>query len=64
MRRVLLDSNALDPMLNVSGAHEVLEDAVSSARLEVFYTHVTVDEIAMTPDLGRVSGCLICSLLS
>jgi hypothetical protein len=50
MRRVLLDSNALDPMLNVSGAYEALEDAVSSARLEVFYTHVTVDEIAVTPD--------------
>lgn len=53
MRRVLLDSNALDPMLNVSGAYEALEDAVSSARLEVFYTHVTVDEIASTPDLEK-----------
>jgi hypothetical protein len=53
MRRVLLDSNALDPMLNVSGAYEALEEAVSAARLEVFYTHVTVDEVASTPDLER-----------
>lgn len=50
MRRVLLDSNALDPMLKVSGAYEALEEAVSSARLSVFYTHVTVDEIAAIPD--------------
>jgi rRNA-processing protein FCF1 len=53
MRRVLLDSNALDPMLNTFGAYEALEDAVSSARLEVFFTHVTVDEIAATPDLEK-----------
>jgi hypothetical protein len=50
MRRVLLDSNALDPILDAPGAYEALEEAVSSARLEVFYTHVTVDEIAVTPD--------------
>jgi rRNA-processing protein FCF1 len=50
MRRVLLDSNALDPVLNERRAYEALEAAVSSARLEVFYTHVTVDEIAVTPD--------------
>jgi hypothetical protein len=53
MRRVLLDANALDPVLNASGAYEALEDAVSSERLEVFFTHVTVDEIAATPDLER-----------
>lgn len=52
MRRVLLDSNALDP-LTVPGSYEALEDAVSSARLEVFFTHVTVDEIAATPDLEK-----------
>jgi len=53
MRRVLLDSNALDPMLNVPSAYETLEQAVNSGRLEVFYTHVTVDEIASTPDLEK-----------
>lgn len=53
MRRVLLDSNALDPVLDVPGAYEALEEAVSSARLEAFYTHVTVDEIAATPDLEK-----------
>lgn len=51
MRRVLLDSNALDPLLTKSGAFEALHQAVSSASLEVLYTHITVDEIAATPDL-------------
>lgn len=53
MRRVLLDSNALDPVLTAPGAYEALEGAVSSVRLEVLYTHVTVDEIAATPDLEK-----------
>lgn len=53
MRRVLLDSNALDPILIVSGAYEALEDAVSSRQLEVLFTHVTVDEIAATSDLEK-----------
>ncbi len=51
MRRVLLDSNALDPLLTRSGAFETLDQAVSSGSLEVLYTHITVDEIAATPDL-------------
>jgi predicted nucleic acid-binding protein len=51
MRHVLLDSNALDPLLTKSGAFEALDQAVSSASLEVLYTHITVDEIAATPDL-------------
>lgn len=53
MRRVLLDSNALDPILTVPGAYEVLEDAVGSARLEVVFTHVTIDEIVATSDLEK-----------
>ena len=53
MRRVLLDSNALDPLLTQVGAYEVLDQAVKSARLTVFFTHVTIDEVAATPDLGK-----------
>lgn len=51
MRRVLLDSNALDPLLTAFGAFEALDQAVGSATLEIFFTHITVDEIAATPDL-------------
>lgn len=50
VRRVLLDSNALDPVLTRFGAYEALEAAISSAKLEVFFTHITIDEIAATPD--------------
>ena len=53
MRRVLLDSNALDPLLAQDRAYEVLDQAVKSEKLAVFYTHVTIDEVAATPDLGR-----------
>jgi rRNA-processing protein FCF1 len=53
MRRVLLDSNALDPVINTFGAYEALEGAVNSAKLEVLFTHVTIDEIAATPDLDK-----------
>jgi predicted nucleic acid-binding protein len=53
MRRVLLDSNALDPMLTWVGAYDVLEEAANSAKLEVLFTHVTVDEIAAAPDLEK-----------
>jgi rRNA-processing protein FCF1 len=52
-RRVLLDSNALDPLLTQFGAYETLEQAVGSASLEILFTHITVDEIAATPDLDR-----------
>jgi predicted nucleic acid-binding protein len=53
MRRVILDSNALDPLIAVAGAYEALESAVKSANLEIFFTHVTVDEIAATSDLEK-----------
>ncbi len=53
MRRVLLDSNALDPLLTRLDAFEALDQAVSSAKLEVLFTHITVDEIAATRDLEK-----------
>jgi hypothetical protein len=53
MRRVLLDSNALDPLLTRAGAYEVLELAVRSAKIQVLFTHVTVDEVTATPDLDK-----------
>jgi hypothetical protein len=39
VRRVLLDSNALDPMLTQVGAYEILDQAVKSGELAVFFTH-------------------------
>ena len=53
VRRVIFDSNALDPVLTQRGAYEVLEQAVSAAELGVFFTHITIDEIAATPELEK-----------
>jgi hypothetical protein len=53
VRHVLLDSNALDPLLTQDGAYEVLDQAVKAERLAVFFTHVTIDEVAAIPDLGK-----------
>jgi rRNA-processing protein FCF1 len=57
MRRVLLDSNALDPLTQF-GAFEALEQAVRSAKLEVLFTHITVDELAAIPGLEK-RQCLL-----
>jgi predicted nucleic acid-binding protein len=59
MRRVLLDSNALDPLLTHHGAYEALREAVDSDALAIFFTHVTVDEIAAVPDLEKRRHLLI-----
>jgi hypothetical protein len=53
VRRVLIDSSALDPLLHALGAFESLEEAVESGNLEILFTHITVDEIAATPDLEK-----------
>lgn len=53
MRRVVFDSNAVDPLADRTGAFEVVEAAVQRGALEVLYTHVTIDELVEIPDLDR-----------
>lgn len=52
-RRVVLDANAVDPLVDQPGAFEILEQAITEQRVEVLYTHVTLDELAGVPDLER-----------
>jgi len=59
MRRVLLDSNALDPLLHTSGAFEALDGAVKNCDLEIFFTHITVDEIAAVRELEKRQHLLL-----
>lgn len=59
MRRVLLDSNALDPLMELFGAFEALRTAVSSGELDILFTHVTVDEMAAIPELEKRQRLLI-----
>ncbi|XVQ86471.1 hypothetical protein ACQP2K_03280 [Microbispora siamensis] len=53
MLRVVLDSNAVDPLIDIPGAVESVRSAIDRGELEVLYTHVTIDELATTPDLDR-----------
>lgn len=53
MRRVVFDSNAIDPVADTQGAYETLEAAVRAGDLDVMYTHVTIDELVAIPDLDR-----------
>ncbi|WP_309029320.1 PIN domain-containing protein [Streptomyces alfalfae] len=55
MRRVVFDSNAIDPLAVTEGAFEALKEATTSGSLEVLYTHITIDELTAIPDQGRRS---------
>lgn len=59
MRRVVLDSNAVDPIVDRPGAYEAIRAAVDEDRLEVLFTHITVDELAEIPDPERRSQLLL-----
>jgi predicted nucleic acid-binding protein len=59
MRRVVLDSNVIDPIADRPGAYEAIRAAVDAARLEVLFTHITVEELAGIPDPERRSLLLL-----
>lgn len=50
MRRVVFDSNAIDPIADTPGALELLQEEVAAGHLEVLYTHITVDELGAIKD--------------
>jgi hypothetical protein len=58
MRRLVLDSNAVDPLIDLPGAYEAVRAAVDGGRLDMLYTHVTIDELAATRDPDRRSRLL------
>jgi hypothetical protein len=58
MRRVVLDSNAVDPLIDLAGAYRAVRAAVDGGRLDVLYTHVTIDELTATRDPDRRSRLL------
>jgi hypothetical protein len=57
--RVLVDANAIDPLVDMPGAYEVLRAAVDAGELELLFTHITVDELCATPDEERRAHLLI-----
>jgi hypothetical protein len=58
MRRVVLDSNTVDPLIDLPGALECLKRAVATGQLEALFTHITADENGDTPDVQRQSQLL------
>jgi hypothetical protein len=50
MRRVVIDNCSLHPFVQVPGAYEAARRAIDSGRLEILYTHVTLEEATATPD--------------
>ena len=59
MRRVVVDANAIDPLINTPGAYEATRSAIDDGQLELLFTHITVEELAETPDLDRRSHLLL-----
>lgn len=56
MRRVVVDANAIDPIVDLPGAYEALRSSIDQGQLEVLFTHVTIDELAETADKDRTSA--------
>jgi predicted nucleic acid-binding protein len=53
MRRTVLDSNAVDPLIDLSGAYESVRAALDAGQVELLFTHVNIDELAAVPDVDR-----------
>ncbi len=59
MRRAVVDSNAMDPLMDLPGAYEAVRAAVDTGELKILFTHVTVEELAAIPDYERRCRLLI-----
>jgi len=53
MRRVVLDCNGVDPLVDLPGAFSLIRRAIEAGELELLSTHVLADEIGATPDQAR-----------
>ena len=59
MRRAVLDSNAVDPLIDWPGAYEAVRAGLDAGRIELLFTHVNIDELAAVPDLDRRARLLL-----
>jgi rRNA-processing protein FCF1 len=53
MRRVVLDSNAIDPIADTPGTYETVRAAIDAGHLDVMFTHITIEELANIQDYDR-----------
>jgi len=56
---LLLDSNAIDPFVDVPGAYEAAEKAITDGTHELVFTHVNIDELAEVPTVDRRQRLLL-----
>jgi hypothetical protein len=50
MKRVVLDSNGVDPLVDLAGAFDLVRGAIEAGELELLSTPVLVKEISAIPD--------------
>jgi len=50
MRRAVLDSNGVDPLVDLPGAFDMVKGAIEAGKLELLSTHVLAEEITATRD--------------
>ena len=43
MRRAVLDSHAVDPLIGLPGAYETLRTAADDGRLRLLFTHINIE---------------------
>jgi hypothetical protein len=50
---VIIDNNAIDPLVDIPGAYEAARDSIQRGDLRISYVYTTLNEAAATPDLDR-----------
>jgi hypothetical protein len=50
MRRAVLDSNGVDPLVDLPGAFDLVKRAIEAGELELLSTHVLAEQISAKPD--------------
>ncbi len=53
MRRAVLDSNGVDPLIDLPGAFNLVKRAIEAGKLELLSTHVLCEEITAIRDPSR-----------
>jgi len=53
MRRAVLDSNGVDPLVDLPGAFNLVKRAIEAGKLELLSTHVLCEEISAIRDPSR-----------
>jgi hypothetical protein len=59
VREVVIDSNGLDPFLDIPGAYEAAMAAIEWGDLKIWFVHITLSEAAAVSDVNRRTRLLL-----